>query len=60
MLDANSEVMKRGYSMGRAVKRTLHAVTHGCSMDVVKTVFFMQLGLRKVYRQLYDQVHAPS
>jgi radical SAM superfamily enzyme YgiQ (UPF0313 family) len=60
MLDANSEVMKRGYSMGRAVKRTLHAITHGCSMDVAKTVFFMQLGLRKVYHQLYDQVHARS
>ena len=58
MLDANSEVMRRGYSVGRIVKRTLHAVTHGCSMDVAKTAFFMQLGLRKAYRQLYDEVQA--
>jgi radical SAM superfamily enzyme YgiQ (UPF0313 family) len=60
MLDASSEAMRRGYSMGRIVKRTLHAVTHGCSMDVAKTAFFAQLGLRKVYRRLYDQVQARS
>jgi radical SAM superfamily enzyme YgiQ (UPF0313 family) len=58
MLAANSEVLWRGYSMGRVLKRTLHAITHGCSMDVAKTAFFMQLGLRRAYRQLYDQVQA--
>jgi hypothetical protein len=55
MLDANAEVMLRGYSLGRILKRTLHVVTRGTSMDVVKTAFFMQLGLRKAYRQLYDK-----
>jgi hypothetical protein len=60
MLAANSEVLWRGYSMGRVLKRTLHAITHGCSMDVAKTALFMQLGLRKAYRQLYDQVQARS
>ena len=60
MLDANSAVMKRGYSLGRIVKRTLHAVTHGCSRDVAKTAFFMQLGLRKAYRQLHDEIQARS
>lgn len=60
MLDANAEVMLRGYSLGRILKRTLHVVTRGTSMDVVKTALFMQLGLRKAYRQLYDQVQARS
>ena len=60
MLDANAEVMLRGYSLGRILKRTLHVVTRGSSMDVVKTALFMQLGLRKAYRQLYDQVQARS
>jgi hypothetical protein len=58
MLKANSEVLRRGYSMGRVLRRTLHAITHGCSMEVAKTAFFMQLGLRRAYRQLYDQVQA--
>jgi hypothetical protein len=60
MLDTNSEVMKRAYSMGRIVKRTLHAVTHGCSRDVAKTAFFMQLGLRKAYHQLHVEIQARS
>jgi radical SAM superfamily enzyme YgiQ (UPF0313 family) len=60
MLAANSEVLRRGYSMGRVFKRTLHAITHGCSTEVVKTAFFTQLGLRKAYRQLYDQIQARS
>jgi hypothetical protein len=58
MLAANAEVLWRGYSMGRVLKRTFHAITHGCSREVVKTAFFMQLGLRKAYRQVYDQVQA--
>jgi radical SAM superfamily enzyme YgiQ (UPF0313 family) len=60
MLKANSEVMRRGYSMGRILKRTLHTLTHGSTMGVAKTAFFMQLGLRKAYHQLYDQVQARS
>jgi radical SAM superfamily enzyme YgiQ (UPF0313 family) len=58
MLAANSEVLWRGYSLGRVLKRTVHAITHGCSTEVAKNAFFMQLGLRKEYRQLYDQVQA--
>jgi hypothetical protein len=46
--------------MGRIFHGTLNEVAHGCSMGVAKTAFFMQLGLRKVYLQLYDQVHARS
>jgi hypothetical protein len=58
MLTANSEVLWRGYSLGRVLKRTFHAITHGCSMEVAKNALFMQLGLRTEYRQLYDEVQA--
>ena len=58
MLAANAEVLWRGYSLGRVLKRTFHAITHGCSTEVAKNAFFMQLGLRKEYRQVYDQVQA--
>lgn len=60
MLEANSEVMRQGYRMGRIIKRTLHAVTHRFSIYVAATSFFTQLGLRKTYRQLYDQIQARS
>jgi hypothetical protein len=56
ILDANAEVMREGYSMGRILKRTLKAVGHRFSMDVATSSFFTQLGLRKAYRQLYDQI----
>lgn len=56
MLDINAEVMTEGYSMGRILKRTLKAVSCRFSMDVATSSFFTQLGLRKAYRQLYDQI----
>jgi radical SAM superfamily enzyme YgiQ (UPF0313 family) len=56
MIDINAEVMTEGYSMGRILKRTLKAVSHRFSMDVATSSFFTQLGLRKAYRQLYDQI----
>jgi hypothetical protein len=55
MFDMNAEVMREGYSMGRILKRTLKAVSHRFSMDVATSSFFTQLGLRKAYRQLYEQ-----
>jgi radical SAM superfamily enzyme YgiQ (UPF0313 family) len=55
MFDNNAEVMREGYSMGRILKRTLKAVSHRFSMDVATSSFFTQLGLRKAYRQLYEQ-----
>jgi radical SAM superfamily enzyme YgiQ (UPF0313 family) len=60
MLEANAEVLRRGYSVGRILKRTLFVATHHSSMNVVQTAFFMQLGLRKAYRQLHDQIQARS
>ncbi len=60
MLEANSEVMRQGYSMGRISKRTLHAVTRRLSLYVLTTSFFTQLGLRKAYRQLHEQIQARS
>ena len=58
MRAANSEVLWRGYSLGRVLKRTFHAITHGCSTEVAKNAFFMQLGLRKAYHRLYDRGRA--
>ena len=60
MLDANAEVMLRGYSIGRIIKRTLHTTRRRFSTDFAMTSFFTQLGLRKTYRQLHDQVQARS
>jgi radical SAM superfamily enzyme YgiQ (UPF0313 family) len=55
MFDSNREVMKKGYSFGRIVKRTGQVVKHRFSFDAAKNSFFTQLGLRKVYRKLFDQ-----
>ena len=59
MFDLNAEVMLKGYSLGRILKRTLQAVRHQFSMDVAAGSFFTQLGLKKAYRQLYRQVPRP-
>ena len=60
MLEADAEVMKRGYSMSRIIKRTLYTVRQGFSVDIALTAFFTELGLRKAYRQLYDEIQARS
>jgi len=59
MFDLNAEVMKEGYSMRRVLKRTLQAVRYRFSLDVATSSFFTQLGLRKAYRQLYEQTPRP-
>ncbi len=59
MFDLNSMVMREGYSMGRIFKRTFQAFRHRPSMDVMKDSFFTQLGVRKAYRQLYEQIPRP-
>ena len=58
MLEANAQVMLRGYSMRRIAKRTLHAARRRFSMDFAMTTFFTQLGLRKTYRQMDDEIRA--
>jgi len=58
MLRANAEVMLRGYSMGRILKRTLHATRRRFSTDFATTTFFTQLGLRKTYRRMHDEIRA--
>jgi hypothetical protein len=60
MIDINGKVMKEGYSIGRILKRTLQAVSNRMSIDVAMSSFFTQKGLRKAYRQLYDQIPRPS
>ncbi|MBW1700327.1 MAG: radical SAM protein [Deltaproteobacteria bacterium] len=59
MFDLNAEVMLKGYSLGRIFKRTFQAMRYRFSPDVAAGSFFTQLGLRKVYRQLYGQVPRP-
>jgi len=60
MLKANAEVMREGYTMGRIMGRTVNTIRRRFSMDVAMSSFFTQLGLRKAYRQLYDDIQAPS
>ena len=60
MIKAGAEVMRRGYSGGRILQRTLHTLRRRCSLQVAMSAFFTELGLKKVYRQLYDQVQARS
>jgi hypothetical protein len=55
MFDRNAEVMREGYSLGRIARRTLHTARHRPSFDVVRHSLFAQLGLRRAYRQLYEQ-----
>jgi len=59
MFDLNAEVMREGYSMGRILKRTLQAMKYRFSLDVAMSSFFTQKGLRKAYRQLYEQTPRP-
>jgi hypothetical protein len=56
MLEANAEVMSKGYSMPRILRRTFHTMSKRFSMDVALSTFFTELGLRKAYRQLWDEV----
>ncbi len=60
MFDLNAEVMREGYSMGRILKRTFQAVSRRISIDIAKSSFFTQIGLRKAYRQMYDLTPRPS
>jgi radical SAM superfamily enzyme YgiQ (UPF0313 family) len=54
MLDANEDVMRRGYGMGRILSRTLGAVRRRPGLATARISFFTQLGLRKAYRGLYE------
>jgi radical SAM superfamily enzyme YgiQ (UPF0313 family) len=56
MLALNAQVMREGYSLGRILKRTLLAARHRLSLDIAKSSFFTQMGLRKAYRQLYEHI----
>jgi radical SAM superfamily enzyme YgiQ (UPF0313 family) len=59
MFDLNAEVMRQGYSIRRILGRTLQAVRYRPSFDVATSSFFTQFGLRKAYRQLYEQTPRP-
>ena len=58
MVARNAEVMRKGYSMGRIIRRTLKAVRYRPAVSTAAASFFTQLGIRKAYRALY--AHAPA
>ena len=60
MFDLNGEVMREGYSMGRILLRTIGAFRYRPSLDVMRDSFFTQLGVRRAYRQLYEQIPRPG
>jgi radical SAM superfamily enzyme YgiQ (UPF0313 family) len=59
MFERNAEVMIEGYSAGRIVKRTVRAFRNRPSLDAVTDSLFTQLGVRKAYRQLYQEELKP-
>lgn len=56
MLERNAEVMRGAYVMRLILARTFQAVKNRFSLDVAVNSFFTQMGLRKTYRQLYENV----
>ena len=60
MFDLDAEVMREGYSIGRILKRAFQAFRYRPSLDVMRVSFFTQWGVRKAYRQLYEQIPRPS
>ncbi|HLK49595.1 MAG TPA: radical SAM protein [Bryobacteraceae bacterium] len=60
MFTENARVMTRGYSFPRIFRRTFHAFRNQPSLDTLKDSFFMQLGVRSAYRQLYAQAAKPT
>ncbi len=60
MFDRNAEVMQEGYSMGRILKRTMQTFRHRPSLGIARDSFFTQIGVRKAYRQLYEQIPRPG
>jgi radical SAM superfamily enzyme YgiQ (UPF0313 family) len=55
MFETAGKVMNEGYSMERIIMRTLLALRHRFSFGFAMTSFFTQIGIRKSYRQLYNQ-----
>jgi hypothetical protein len=60
MFNHNTEVMRQAYTINRIIWRTLQAVRYRFSLDIAMSSFFTQIGLRKDYRQLYDEIPSPS
>ena len=60
MFDLNGEVMREGYSLGRILKRTIQTFSYRPSLGVMRDSFFTQLGVRRAYRQLYEQIPRPG
>ena len=56
MFAASAEVMTKGYSVSRILKRALHAFRNHPTLDALKDSLFTQLGVRQAYRQLYAQI----
>ncbi len=55
MFERNAEVMTEGYSTRRILQRTIRAFRNRPCLDALEDSLFTQLGIRRVYRQLYSQ-----
>ena len=55
MFDLNSQVLQEGFRMGRILGRTIHTFRNRPSVGVALNSFFTQLGLRKSFRQQFDE-----
>ncbi len=60
MFDSNAEVMTEGYAPRRILKRTIQAFRNRPALDALADSFFTQVGVRRVYRQLYSQLPRPN
>ncbi len=58
MYSAMADVSKKGYTMNRILKRTLHAMRYRFSLDVVMTLLFTQMGMRKNSRDQKSKIAA--
>jgi len=49
----NAQVLNEGYSMGRVLSRTFHAVKKRPSLGVAMNSFFTQTSLKKSFREQF-------
>lgn len=60
MWDLSEEVMLEGYRRGRILNRAWRAFRNRPSLGVALSSFFTQMGIRKSYRQLYEEAPRPG
>ena len=56
MFEGNSQVLQKGYSLGRVLSRTFHTVKKRPSLDVAMNSFFTQTSLKKSFREQFKEL----